>query len=59
MRGKLTLQEIRRPAPHARVNVRLGGFDVVVEVVAEGLDVRNDFFSSLFCEMSREEDCQN
>ena len=34
-----TLEEVGSPLAHPRVNESLGSFDVVVEVVAEGLDV--------------------
>lgn len=51
-----TLEKIGCPLAHSRVNERLGGLDVVVEVVAEGLDVGDDFGSSCSCQMAREED---
>ena len=35
----------------------LGGLDVVVEVVAESLDVGDDLVSSRSLQMAREEDC--
>jgi hypothetical protein len=38
------------------VDERLGRLDVVVEVIAEGLDVRDDLYSSLGCQMAREQD---
>lgn len=47
-----TLQEIRGAATHSGVNVRLGRFDVVVEVIAEGLDVADNVLSSLPCKVS-------
>ena len=50
-----TLQEVRRPPPHARVDVGLGSLDMVVEVVAEGLDVGDDIRHPLRREMSGEE----
>ena len=45
--GCHTLQEVGGPAPHSRVDVCFGRLDVVVEVVAESLDVRDDLFPSL------------
>lgn len=50
----LTLKEVGGPLPHPRVNECFGGFDVVVEIVSEGLDVRNDLLSSLLGQMTRE-----
>lgn len=41
------------------MDVRFAGFDVVVEVVAERLDVRDDFCLSLGCEVAWEEDCSS
>lgn len=38
-RRQRTLEEVRRPLAHSRVDERLGGLDVVVEVVTEGLNV--------------------
>lgn len=52
-----TLQEVGSPPPHARMDVCFAGFDVVVEVISERLDVRNDFCLSLRGKMSWEEDC--
>ena len=40
------------------MDVRLGRLDVVVEVVAEGLDVRDDFFAAGWGEVAGEEDCE-
>lgn len=51
-----TLQEVGSPPPHARMDVCFAGFDVVVEVISECLDMRNDFCLSLWGEMSWEED---
>jgi len=51
------LQEIRRPPPHPAVDVRFARFDVVVEVVPEGLDVRDDFGAARGLEVAGEEDC--
>lgn len=50
----LTLEEVGSPLPHSRVDESLGGFDVVVEVVSEGLDVRNDLIPSLFRQVTGE-----
>jgi hypothetical protein len=52
-----TLQEIGRPSPHPGVDIRLGGFDVVMEVVSESLNMRNDFLASCVSQVSREQDC--
>lgn len=49
------LQEIRRPPPHPAVDVGFAGFDVVVEVVPEGLDVRDYFGASRGLEVAGEE----
>ena len=35
----------------------LGSFDVVVKVVSEGLNMGDGVFSTLWCEMSREQYC--
>ena len=51
------LQEVRRPPSHARVNIRLAGLDVVVEVIAKGLDVRDDVCLALGGEVAGEEHC--
>lgn len=37
--GRHTLEEVGSPLAHPRVDKSLGSLDVVVEVVAEGLDV--------------------
>ena len=50
-----TLKEIGSSPSHARVNVRLGRLDMVVEVVPERLDVGDDIGHALLCEVSREE----
>lgn len=50
-----TLQEVCCPPSHTAVDVRFAGLDVVVEVVSECLDVRDDFFSTLRCKMAWEE----
>jgi 3-hydroxyacyl-CoA dehydrogenase len=52
-----TLKEVGRPLAHPGVDEGLGGFDVVVEVVTERLDVRDDLCATLHCQMTREEDC--
>lgn len=39
------------------LSVYLGGFDMVVEVVAECLDVRDDIVSGLLCEVLWEKNC--
>jgi len=49
------LQEIGRPPPHPAVDVRFRGFDVVVEVVAEGLDVGDCLGAPLGGEVAGEE----
>lgn len=51
------LQEIGSASAHAAVNVSLAGLDVIVEVIAECLDVRDDFFTACGCEVTWEEDC--
>jgi len=53
------LQEVGGASAHAAVDVGFAGFDVVVEVVAEGLDVRDDFFATRWGEVAGEEDLQN
>lgn len=58
-RDQLTLQEVCCPSSHAAVDVRLAGFDVVVEVVAEDLDVRDDSLAALGREVAGEEHCMN
>jgi hypothetical protein len=50
------LQEIGGAPAHAAVDVGFAGLDVVVEVVAEGLDVRDDFFAAGWGEVAGEED---
>jgi hypothetical protein len=52
------LQEIGGASAHAAVDVGFAGFDVVVEVVAEGLDVRDDLFAARWGEVAGEEDCE-
>ena len=39
------------------MDVRLGRLDVVVEVVTEGLDVRDDNGHALGCQVTRKENC--
>lgn len=51
-----TLKEIGSPLAHPRVDERFGRLDVVVEVVTESLDVRDDLRSSVSCQMAREQD---
>jgi hypothetical protein len=51
-----TLKEVGGALPHPRVDECLGGFDVIVEVVSEGLDVRNNLISSLFRQVTGEQD---
>lgn len=53
------LQEVRGPSPHTRVDVGFAGFDVVVEVVAEGLDVGDGFLALGGGEVAGEEDCND
>jgi hypothetical protein len=50
------LQEIGGAPAHAAVDVGFAGLDVVVEVVAEGLDVRDDFFAARWGQVAGEED---
>ena len=50
------LQEVGGAPAHAAVDVGFAGLDVVVEVVAEGLDVRDDFFAAGWGEVAGEED---
>ena len=52
------MQEIGGAPAHAAVDVGFAGLDVVVEVVAEGLDVRDDFFAAGWGEVAGEEDCE-
>lgn len=52
---KRTLQKVGRPPPHAAVDVCLASLDVIVEVIPESLDMRDDLFSSLGRKMSWEE----
>ena len=51
----LTLKKVCGPPSHPGVDVRFAGFDVVMEVVSERLNVRDDLLSALRCEMSREQ----
>lgn len=51
------LQEVGGASAHAAVDVRLAGLDVVVEVVAKGLDVRDDLLAARGGEVAGEEDC--
>lgn len=55
MTSPLTLKEICCALAHTRVDVGLRGLDVVMEVIAEGLDVRDDLGHSLRSKMPREE----
>lgn len=50
------LQEVGGASAHAAVDVGFACFDVVVEVVAESLDVRDDFFAAGGGEVAGEED---
>jgi hypothetical protein len=52
------LQEISGAPAHAAVDVGFAGLDVVVEVVAEGLDVRDNFLAARGGEVAGEEDCE-
>ena len=52
------LQEIGGAPAHAAVDVGFAGLDVVVEVVTEGLDVRDDFFAAGWGQVAGEEDCE-
>ena len=51
-----TLEEIRGALAHTRVDISLGCLDVVVEVVSECLDMRNDFALPLRRQVPGEED---
>jgi hypothetical protein len=51
-----TLKEIGSPLAHSRVDECLGRLDMVVEVVAEGLDVRDNFGPSLVRQVAGEQD---
>ena len=53
---KHTLEEVGSPSSHSRMDVSLGSLDVIVEVVAEGLDVRDDLVPPLRSQMTREKD---
>jgi len=53
-----TLKEVCSPLAHSCVNEGLGSLDVVMEVVAEGLDVRDNLIAPLLGEMAREEYCR-
>ena len=50
------LQEVGGAPAHAAVDVGFAGLDVVVEVVAEGLDVGDDFFAARWGQVAGEED---
>lgn len=52
----LTLKEVRSSLSHSRVNIGFGGLNVVVEVVPESLDVRDDIRHALRGQMAREKD---
>jgi len=52
------LQEVGGAPAHAAVDVGFAGLDVVVEVVAEGLDVGDDFFAARWGQVAGEEDCE-
>ena len=51
------LQEIGGAPAHAAVDVGFAGLDVVVEVVAESLDVRDDFLAARGCKVAGEQNC--
>lgn len=53
-----TLEEVCGPLAHSCVDEGLGSLDVVMEVIAEGLNVRNNLIAPLFGEMTREEHCR-
>lgn len=55
-RATQDLQEIGGAPAHAAVDVGFAGLDVVVEVVAEGLDVGDDFFAARWGQVAGEED---
>lgn len=52
----LTLEEISSSLSHSRVDVCLRCLDVVVEIITESLDVRNDIGHALRSKVSREKD---
>jgi hypothetical protein len=51
------LQEVSGTPTHTAVNISFARFDVVVEVVAESLNVGDDFFASCGCKVAWEKDC--
>jgi hypothetical protein len=51
------LQKVSSTPTHTAVNVGFARFDVVVEVVAESLDVRDDFLAACGCEVAGEQNC--
>ena len=53
-----TLEEVCGPLAHSCVDESLGSLDVVMEVVAEGLNVRDNLIAPLLGEMAREEYCR-
>ena len=48
------LQEVRRSPSHSRMDVGFAGFDVVVEVISERLNVRDVVCSTVTLEMAWE-----
>lgn len=53
----LTLEEVGGSLAHSGVDVCLGGLDVVVEVVAEDLDMGDVFVAALGSQVTGEENC--
>ena len=51
------LQEVSSTPTHTTVDVGFARFDVVVEVVAESLDVRDDFLAACGCKVAGEQNC--
>ena len=52
-----TLEKVRSPPTHPRMDVSFGGFNVVMEVIAESLNMGDDFFSPCGGEVTGEKDC--
>ena len=52
-----TLEEVGSPLAHPRVDESFGRLDMVMEVVAESLDVGDDLVSSLVRQVAGKQDC--
>jgi hypothetical protein len=52
----LTLQEVGCSLPHPRVDICFRGLDVIMEIVSERLDVRDDVGHPLRGEVAGEQD---